>query len=1090
MQFALVDESGVVLSLEPSVADRMALAPDGTGAQSIHMSLASLAVAGGTDQATDLAALLTAILPLAGTQAPLTGTTLGTVTLDGGAGSGYLFDVDGLDTFLQQLASAVEAAGTALTSGEQFVPMVRLPDGVTDAPFSGAVTFDGLGVRYNGQLLLVPLSGVAPAASAEPTEAPVTDPAAPAPEAAPAPAAAAIAPADVMIGLGVTWTDPDGTARTGVIVAMDGVEGNPPSATVLPADAEDDPANYLELPLDTLDVAAAADAPADAPEVAPEGEAPEGDVPDAVAYRIEADHPDCLAEGDGTASVAVVRVESGEDGEEIADVESCWLDEAAAQAHIDDLIANGDPDVEEPGDAAPLFAVGEEHEETTPVPVSLGTASVQLDVDTTELERAAAMAEQIQGTLNMLADISPDRWGTTNIYVNTPTTIEESVAPLDRVGDLVASGPAIELPLTVGEVSELAQPIAPVVMTGPAAMLGQITFVRPDGSTVSGQQYVDEKGIDLADVTEEDLVGELARRWAEDLAAELTAPTEEPTVEPETAVTEDPVEAAVPAPSEPEPVEAVVEPVTNGALGTAFSDTTYELEGILIVEGMPSGDNRMIAEGALISRELPLPLMLQTVNAPGHDGSVIAGSIHEIIRDGANIRFRGNGDSGPNGREAVRLLSEGTMRGISADIDSVVVEFLSEDGQPVSAEDVMFNGVYALEVLVEGRIMGGTLTPFPAFQEAQVQVISSTTPDEAMVASGLEYRGDVWRASVMGTAWLAGQAPTDEALVASGGLALVEEEAPVIPVAPPAAWFGIEPGEGMTADQNFTVYPDGRCYGLVAKFGTCHIGFSDRCVPVPRSKSKYGNFRVGTVLTEEGTLVKTGTLFMDTDHAELGMKAVPARDHYAHTGCAVADVAMYDTEHGVLAAGAMRSDLSPEKQRAFRASQPSPDWRKINGSLDAVGLLAVNTSGFIVESLVASGVTLVPMFRGRFDSVTEEVTALVASGFAQSPAAVDDRDATIASLREAVEGLHSIVDEFILRPVRAERAAAAMTHLSTPTSAEAERAAQVEGLLARFGPKAPAEFVATFEAEVPGCGGACGGHDGACACEVPASPEA
>jgi hypothetical protein len=422
----------------------------------------------------------------------------------------------------------------------------------------------------------------------------------------------------------------------------------------------------------------------------------------------------------------------------------------------------------------------------------------------------------------------------------------------------------------------------------------------------------------------------------------------------------------------------------------------------------------MIAEEALTWRELPIPLMLQTVNAPGHDGAVIAGSIHEIVREGQNIVGRGYFDSGDAGQEALRLLSEGTMRGVSADIDSVRVEFTSPEGDDVNVEDMLFGGVDALEVLVEGRIMGATLTPFPAFQEAHVVVLArdDAETDEVLVASGAETVGDVWRVPSPIGAYLPGQgnpAGVLESLVASAA-ATVE-----VPANPPREWF--MPG-GMTQPEPFTVHADGRVYGLVAEWGTCHIGFTDRCVTVPKSGAAYKHFRNKNVLTAEGDLVATGPIFMDTVHPNLRLQASDAQAFYADTGCAVADVALYENEFGIVAAGALRPGLTPEQVRRFRGSDVSPDWRTINGRLEVVGLLSVNVSGFIVEGLVASGAEISNP-RGVWDSTTGSLESLVAAGM------VRHADTEVRDLYREVEALKAELAEIreAIRPMRAERAA-------------------------------------------------------------------
>jgi hypothetical protein len=478
-----------------------------------------------------------------------------------------------------------------------------------------------------------------------------------------------------------------------------------------------------------------------------------------------------------------------------------------------------------------------------------------------------------------------------------------------------------------------------------------------------------------------------------------------------------------------EAAEAEIAEITEAPIAVAF-----DWEGVLIVEGMPSGDGRMVAEGALTWRELPIPLMLQTVNAAGHDGAVIAGSIHEIVREGQNIMGRGYFDSGDAGQEARRLLSEGTMRGVSADIDSVIVDFRTPDGEEAGVEDVMF-GADALEVLTAGRIMGATLTPFPAFQEAFVQVMmgDEIAEDPALVASGAVLiegaevsedsalvRGDVWRVPSRAGVWMVGDesaAGKLEALVASAGS---EVE---VPVNPSREWF--MPGE-MTEPTPFTVHPDGRCYGLVAQWGSCHIGFTDRCQQVPKSGSAYKHFRNKTVLTAEGELVATGPIFMDTVHPNLRLVASDAQAHYADTGCAVADVALYENEFGIVAAGALRPGLSPEQVRRFRGSDVSPDWRTIGGRLEVVGLLSVNVSGFVVESsLVASGGT--PTARGMWDSTVGEVTALVAAGM------IHKSETQMESLRRELADLSAQVAELreAVRPMRAERAAAALSQIKS-----------------------------------------------------------
>jgi len=516
----------------------------------------------------------------------------------------------------------------------------------------------------------------------------------------------------------------------------------------------------------------------------------------------------------------------------------------------------------------------------------------------------------------------------------------------------------------------------------------------------------------LAGIGEDELAAELARRWAEDLVSDARAAVK-----------------ATRAFAADESDEATDDDDFELVLGRFAEDGEIEWEGTIIPEGIPSGDRRMIAEGALTWRVLPLPLMLMRENADGHDGSVLAGSILELDRVGNEIVGRGRFDSGADGQEAKRLLTERTLRGVSADIDSVVIEFRDPvTGGPVEMEDVIFGDADALEVLVEGRIMGATLTPFPAFQEAQIVVLDAVAARgdaavAAVVAAGGEYDGthDVWRVHTPAAFALAGQevaAPERPAVVAAAG---------EIPIHPPTDWFDLQ-DDGERA---FEVDGEGRCYGLVIEWGTCHIGQGRRCLNASDfQKDGFSHFYAGgkRVLTDSGELVEVGTIYADTVHPNLLMEASDAQAFYAHTGCALADVRLYETSRGIVAAGAMRPDVDPIEARAFRGSDVSPDWRWIQeprgrGRHRLIGLLACNVSAFLVEAVAASAGAAPGSARATF-TTDEDATPIAAVGLgmvrrhrapdAEHVAALEDR---IVELEAKYESLASWA-----RPARAAAA--------------------------------------------------------------------
>lgn len=189
-----------------------------------------------------------------------------------------------------------------------------------------------------------------------------------------------------------------------------------------------------------------------------------------------------------------------------------------------------------------------------------------------------------------------------------------------------------------------------------------------------------------------------------------------------------------------------------------------------------------------------------------------------------------------------------------------------------------------------------------------------------------------------------------ETVVASG--------APAYPIAPPVAWFQ---NPGLTGPTPLTITKEGRVFGHIALWGTCHTGIeahTGKCQAPPRSNRGYAHFRTGSVLTAEGHEVAVGHLTLDTKHANQRLNAVRAAAHYDHTGHVAADVAVGEDAHGIWFSGALRPDIKDTTVRALRSAPLSGDWRRIQGNLELVAVLGVNMPGFPVprpHGLVASG---------------------------------------------------------------------------------------------------------------------------------------
>lgn len=258
-----------------------------------------------------------------------------------------------------------------------------------------------------------------------------------------------------------------------------------------------------------------------------------------------------------------------------------------------------------------------------------------------------------------------------------------------------------------------------------------------------------------------------------------------------------------------------------------------------------------------------------------------------------------------------------------------------------------------------------------------------------------------------------------------GTKGLVSSAAPIFtliasasPDVSPAEWFK---DPGLTEPTALTVDDDGRVYGHLAIFGTCHIGISGACTTPPYSMANYAYFRTGLIETDNGD-VPVGHLTMDTGHAGLHVGAGPAAAHYDNTGTAFADVAAGDDGIGIWVAGALRSGLSLAQRRIAKAAALSGDWREIRGNLELVAALAVNTPGFPIPrlalaasagqgqlSLVASGIITKETENAMVKMSVEDAVGLVASvaDELEHRQARKDRRVSLAAKLEPLKAMHA-----------------------------------------------------------------------------------
>lgn len=480
-------------------------------------------------------------------------------------------------------------------------------------------------------------------------------------------------------------------------------------------------------------------------------------------------------------------------------------------------------------------------------------------------------------------------------------------------------------------------------------------------------------------------------------------------------------EAAVPAPADvrPERTDGITPPET-----VARTNAQQQWNAMLAPEGKATDDGRIFAPGSIRWRELPLTLMamLETPGEGGHAGAFVAGRIDRIWRDDSTqlphwINGEGTFDDGDQGDEIARLVADQTLRGNSVDLAISRVEFglralfvddhgVWRDDAPAEGEapeptidDLMGNPGDILMIIREATIGMSTVCPFPAFADANIVLASGEAGD---VPFALEQSG----AGIIWKLWTKDTLTSGDVVTASA--------AGFAPARPPAAWFdNPELGE-LTA---LTVDEDGRVTGHAWSWGECHIGIPGACVTAPHSNTDYAYFHLKEVECEDGQRVAVGTITLGTGHADQRASRQAATEHYDHTGAAVADVRVYEDAHGGAVAGALRPEVAAGRVREFRGSTPSGDWRKVNGNLELVGLLAVNVPGFPVprtKALVAS-----------VDEGQADVLTLTAAGIPERPAGLGqvefepaDRARLAALAARAEGGLQALARLAASRPTR------------------------------------------------------------------------
>jgi hypothetical protein len=160
---------------------------------------------------------------------------------------------------------------------------------------------------------------------------------------------------------------------------------------------------------------------------------------------------------------------------------------------------------------------------------------------------------------------------------------------------------------------------------------------------------------------------------------------------------------------------------------------------MMVLEGVWTGDGRYIEEGALSWRDLPLPLMATDRTTEGHMNAVLIGRLTRIERMGREIHAYGSyvETEDPSAMSLQNLVRKGELRGVSVDLDSLEYEVIVPSEAPTETVDPA-TGEVAVSIddlkmrVTSARVMGCTVVPFPAFQEAFIENVAALTASIAV----------------------------------------------------------------------------------------------------------------------------------------------------------------------------------------------------------------------------------------------------------------------------------------------------------------------------------------------------------------------
>lgn len=367
------------------------------------------------------------------------------------------------------------------------------------------------------------------------------------------------------------------------------------------------------------------------------------------------------------------------------------------------------------------------------------------------------------------------------------------------------------------------------------------------------------------------------------------------------------------------------------AMKRTFGSVGEKTEGLykrvtwpqLALQGIATGDGRMLADGGGDVRDLPRTAYSQFAQDFGHMGSIATARIDEVTFDEDGL-ISGEGwlADTDEGRLQAKLLAAKILFHNSIDLTEGRVHYEWDE----EAEDIKI-------IFDEWTIGGTTFVGKPAFRDAHGELTAAfEAGDYAKVIDLLGIDDDEITAAL----------ESDEPLVwdttpTTITFPEIDNEVTASDTAVRLAWADFNMPETPSL-QKIVVTADGAVFGHLASWDGRH---GSRGIRPPYPRDNYAGFNQAGPLTERGQ-VETGPIFFLGGHPDHPLGERTAEQAYGGIENAWADVRVTAGRLGPWISGRVRPGQSSEAIHAARCSRISGHWK----GDDLVAIVSVNVPAY------------------------------------------------------------------------------------------------------------------------------------------------